>query len=86
MELIFVRWEDCCHSSGEWREKDDLTHLGLHEVETVGWVAEENGDYLIIVPHIAKETSFAEWQGFGEMCIPHSSIREIKTLVCKEDE
>lgn len=79
-ELVYVEWVDCYGCSPVWVNFNDLNIIPLL-CRSVGWIAKEDEEVVVIVPHITQEGHVgAEFQGCGDMVIPRSAIRSIVKL------
>lgn len=79
---MLVEWLDStgCHSS--WQS---VAHLleepAPHPCSSVGWVLYDGEDCLLIAPHWAPETKYANEQACGDMSIPRVAIVNVVDLV-----
>lgn len=79
--LVLIEWVDS-HSGRGWRNFDDYPSVAepLY-CQSVGWLAVENADCKVVVPHIGGERNGnVRLQGCGDLTIPTSAIKKITVL------
>lgn len=82
MKLVLVEWLDS-HSGRGWQDFERLEQAAepLY-CRSVGWIARENKDCKVLVPHISGEKNGnTALQGCGDLTIPTASI--LKTTVLR---
>ena len=78
--LVLVEWADSYGVSSVWQSVEDIEAVPL-VVRSVGWVVFENGELLVVVPHLADAREHGgEEQGCGDMTIPKSAVRRLVDL------
>ena len=80
-KLVLIEWVDS-HSGRGWRSLETLQEVAepLY-CQSVGWLAAENEECKVIVPHIGGEKNGdAMLQGCGDLVIPTVAIKKITTL------
>lgn len=77
MRLVLVEWNDAAslRSSG-WKSIDEANDLSPSLVRSVGWLAVDHADYVVIVSHTADSDKCD-----GEVCIPRGMISRVADLV-----
>lgn len=79
--LVLVEWVDS-HSGRGWRNFDEFPSVAepLY-CQSVGWIAVENDDCKVIVPHIGGERNGdVRLQGCGDIAIPIAAIEKVTVL------
>lgn len=74
--IVEVVWIDSRGVSESWSLLGDLFSQGVCEIRSVGYLAVDIDEYVVVLPHYGEGPE----QGCGEMTIPRSAIREITTL------
>lgn len=79
--IVAVKWVDSYGCSPSWEAIQDISPK-LHFCYSVGWVAQESNDVLVIVPHFSPENSEigATAHGCGDMTIPKRAIIRISEM------
>lgn len=79
--LVYIEWADSFGCSSEWTSTADVADVE-HICISVGFLLKESKDIVVIVPHFspANEKIDAKEQGCGDMAIPRSAIRQLRTL------
>jgi len=80
-----VEWVDSYGCTAHWGGFDNIPPMA-HSCYTVGWLARESDDALLIVPHISpklKGYDDSEEQACGDMTIPKCSIIKIDELTVR---
>ena len=86
MKLVHITWRDSFGCGAEWQRMDDMIgHATDVLCESVGYLAKETKNYVLIVPHIhgeirTGEARIAKASGTGDMAIPKSAIVKQTTL------
>jgi hypothetical protein len=76
MELVYIEWLDhVAFGASEWRNVDELKTLTPIVVMSVGFVAEEDEDSVLLVSHLADNNT-----GFGEILIIKKTIVNRKKI------
>lgn len=75
MALHLVEWTDSFGCSTNWTELSDI-HPEPMICKSVGWLAYDGEDCVVVVPHISTGTD----QGCGDMTIPRSAIVRVTKL------
>lgn len=83
MKLVLVTWIDALGCSSSWRDKEHLADSKPLLCRSVGWILRDDDKYIVLVPHIADETQYNEWQGCGDMTIPRGMIQKVQLLEIK---
>lgn len=79
-KLEYIHWVDSFGVGASWDEIDDMLDLdAIVTCHSVGWVAKETKDYVLIVPHWHDKQQVGENRrvnesGCGDMAIPKRSI------------
>lgn len=73
LKPVLVVWEDASHGGG-WLDGEDFESSDTI-VETVGWLALVNGEYMVIVQ------SITEGQHANTLQIPAGMVRSVTYLV-----
>ena len=75
MKIVLVEWVDSYFGRG-WSDNDVLIEETKEKFvcTSVGWLMNENKDFILIVPHRSKN------QGSGNITIPKSCVISMKTL------
>jgi len=81
-KLVLVKWVDSYGCTSQWNaipDKDPVSHYCY----SVGWIARENKETLVILPHISPENKAidSEEHGCGEMAIPMRAVIKITKLI-----
>ena len=80
-KLVMVTWADATGAGSEWQFRDDDFVSGIAVVESVGWLIQEDDEFVVVLPHYARNShDQIKDQGIGEMSIPRCSIRSITDL------
>ena len=84
MKLVLVRWRDARGGVTDgWRHiAREIAGLKVWHAESVGWVAHEDNDRLVVVPHRAGD---GLEDGDGEISIPRAWIESVTELVEKRE-
>lgn len=78
--LVLIEWRDAFGCSPSWTEVADIKPDAL-TCKSVGWLAHEDADSLVIIPHLsAPDHGHSEQQGCGDMTIPRVSVTRIVRL------
>ena len=81
MKLVYLKWVDAAgpSESGWLNDEELLDHLG-HElqIEEVGWIVQEDKEYICLVSGCAKEPEGSEWNSIYHhlIKIPRACIRK----------
>ena len=81
MKLVLVEWLDS-HQSRGWQDVERIEEAAepLY-CRSVGWLAAENKDCKVLVPHISGERNGTVLlQGCGDMTIPTKAIIKMRVL------
>ena len=81
MKLVLIEWVDS-HSGRGWRTMDEVKEAAEPLLcRSVGWLAVDNEDCKVLVPHIAGERNGEIMlQGSGDMTIPAVAIEKVAVL------
>lgn len=84
MDIELIVWVDSFGCSSGWKELAELNKdIELH-CTSVGYVASETDDYVLVVPHFHGDFKTdwvkAEASGCGDMAIPKRCIVERRVL------
>ncbi len=81
-KLVHVKWRDSYGCSSHWNDIPDRFPAEQF-CYSVGWLAREDSNGVVIIPHISPENKEidATEQGCGEMTIPRTAIVEITEIV-----
>lgn len=79
--LVAVEWVDSIGCSSRWGEIDDVPPTA-HRCVSVGWLARESDEAILLVPHISLENKAIDVpeSGCGDMTIPNCSVQRIIDL------
>jgi hypothetical protein len=77
--LVYIEWEDSVLGFQGWKLIDEQPD-GLTTFISVGFKVKEDKRSITIYPHIEKCNE--DHAGAGDIKIPKSAIRKIKTLKC----
>ena len=85
MKLVYIKWIDAFGVGAEWQPIEEMLGDAPMECESVGWIAKETKNYILIVPHIHGAVTVganrrSEESGWGDMAIPQKAILERKDL------
>lgn len=64
-KLVHITWADSYGVDGEWQEYNPKEGLGIHDVESVGWVLGVENGVLVLASH--KSPSTNQWCGIMEI-------------------
>lgn len=78
-KLVLVEWVDSIQATSGWAFLSDPPDLEIVRCKSVGWVAEESNDVLMLVPNIGNIDTESE-QGMAFIRIPKVSIVSKKVL------
>lgn len=73
MELVYVEWLDSFGVSSSWQPMDDIGDVKPVVCVSVGFLAKETDDCIVIVPHAYVDAEGGQ-AGCGDMCIPKVAI------------
>ncbi len=77
--LVMVEWLDhCSHENTNWRDLSTSTDIKPLTVFSVGWLAKDAPEYIVLVPHFQAEYGMCT----GELCVMKASIRK-KTILSR---
>lgn len=76
-KLVLVEWLDSCGCTSSWAEISDDAPKAL-TCKSVGWLAGESEEAIVIVPHFAPLDDVD--QGCGDMTIPRVCITKMTDL------
>lgn len=75
MEIEKIDWVDSHNLEGQgWHLKEAVESMKQHHCQSVGWVAKEDKEVIVLV------SSMAGYEYGGEICIPKISIIKRKKL------
>lgn len=75
LPLVVVEWVDSSSlAGGTWKDSDEVADTKPILIRSVGWVAREDRDSIVLVAHIAPH------QSSGDLCIPKSAIEHRRKL------
>ena len=75
MKIVYLEWVDVCSYSG-WL--DDSSEVDLEYIKTVGIVADENDDRIIITSSIATGSQNGDY--IGAVVIPKGWIKKRRDI------
>lgn len=80
--LVKVVWVDSYGCGSAWEPLSSLKAM-KHECVSVGYIVKDNGQCLVVVPHISPENVVlaVDEQGCGEMIIPKVAVVSIQHLM-----
>ncbi len=81
MKLVLIEWLDS-HAGRGWQDFEDIQKASepLY-CRSVGWIATEGKDCIVLVPHLAGERNGdIAIQGSGDITIPNGAVINITTL------
>lgn len=78
MKIVKIIWWDSKGVTSDWEFKDELKELHPVHIESVGFLLEENGDYLTILQSDSEE------QILGRLTIPKGCVCDVQFLVKAE--
>jgi len=80
MKIVKVTWLDSYGATPSWQEIDDAKGYIALRCHSIGYLLEDEKDYIKIAPHYAAETEQTLEQVSGVMSIPRICVVEIKKL------
>lgn len=79
MKLVLIEWRDSYGCSPDWQPLDGVSPKPLI-CRSVGWLAHDDKDCKLVVPHLSSEHASAKQQGCGDMTIPTSAVISVSEL------
>jgi hypothetical protein len=80
-EAVCIHWEDAYGCSPVWENWPSSKHtIAGMMCRSVGWVASKTKGFVLIVPHVADNSTLGVKQACGDMAIPLTAIRRVKRL------
>jgi hypothetical protein len=76
--LVVIDWADAAGDDG-WCSLDSARGYSPPLIQSVGFLIENNNDYLVIVQGISDETDIEE-KCFGKFTIPKGMVKKIAVL------
>lgn len=76
-KLVYVEWEDSMGSQSHWTSLRDIKEESA-VCRSVGWLVHDGDKVKVIVPHLSFDGGQPD--GCGDMSIPASAIRKMKTI------
>ena len=80
MRLVLIDWVDSFGCASHWEEITSELKPTLLKCRSVGWLAYEDADCVVIVPHVADVVAEKRKDGCGDMTIPKRAILKIREL------
>ena len=75
---VLITWVDICSCDAAWMSLADALEYRPTPIQTLGWVIEENDEYIVVVSSYSVEE---EDRVFGSVCaIPRDVIESIALL------
>jgi hypothetical protein len=76
---VYIEWEDSCGCGGRWQvlELDEKPERVF--IHSLGWITAKNEKNLRFHPNVTDRGD-REFHGNGDMTIPVSALRKIKSL------
>lgn len=75
MKMVKVIWHDSKGVTSDWEFKDEIKPLRPVRVESVGFLWDDNGDYLTLLQSDSEE------QLLGRLTIPKGCVCDVEVLV-----
>lgn len=72
-DLVFVRWADAFGCPAGWEFEDEASRA-ISVVSTAGWLMADDGDNLLVVPHIGLAGVEGRAQYAGHINVPRRQI------------
>ncbi len=80
LDLVLITWVDSEAQASVWRHLSDFNETGSLEIQSVGFVIDDNDEYVSITAHLGDVESEGDRQYNGAMRIPHCSILNMEKL------
>lgn len=75
MKLLWIKWKDSTSQQGGiWHDLESVKDMKPLSIVTVGYLIQESKKHITVASSITKH------QVAGDICIPKSCIKSIKTL------